>query len=226
MIYVFDQMMKAIRADDVKEQIRSDIVSGALAFGARLRIDDLASRYNASHMPVREALRSLAGEGLVTTEPNRGARVVSIDRQRFLHLLSIRLAMEMTLAREAATKVTARDMTEIETLETQRLTLAESGRYGEAVAVNQRFHRRIYEVSGNAEALNVLDRHWLLLAALWSRFGYRPERLGGVADDHDHIIRALRDRDAEASALLVGAHVVKTRQDLLAQMTVLLEATQ
>jgi DNA-binding GntR family transcriptional regulator len=216
--------MSQIRADAIKDQIRDEIVSGALAFGARLRIDELAGRYGASHMPIREALRSLAGEGLVIAEANKGARVVAIDRRHVAHLFSMRIALEVTLAREAATAITERDLVEIEALERERLDLVEQGRFREAVQINQRFHRRIYEIPDNNEALSVLDRHWLLLAALWSRFGYRPERLGGVASDHDHIIRALRDRDAEASGALTAAHVTKARQDLITQMALAPEA--
>jgi len=216
--------MRQIRADTVKDQIRGEIISGALAFGARLRIDELASRYGASHMPIREALRSLAGEGLVITEANKGARVVTIDERHVAHLFSVRIALEVTLSREAVATIAEADLAEIETLERERLALADEGRFGEAVETNQRFHRRIYEIPGNAEALSVLDRHWLLLAALWSRFGYRPERLGGVASDHDHIIRALRDRDAEACGALTAAHVTKTRQDLIAQMALATKA--
>ena len=64
---------------DIGLRIRDDIVSGALRFGERITMDALASRYGVSHMPVREALRELQGEGLVQIEPNRGARVRSID---------------------------------------------------------------------------------------------------------------------------------------------------
>ena len=60
---------------DVQQRLRNDIVSGALPFGSRLIIEDLATRYGVSHMPIREALRVLHGEGLVVIEPNRGAHV-------------------------------------------------------------------------------------------------------------------------------------------------------
>ena len=66
-------------ADNIGQRIREDIVSGVLGFGERITIDALATRYQVSHMPVREALRELQGEGLVVSEPNRGARVRAID---------------------------------------------------------------------------------------------------------------------------------------------------
>ena len=60
---------------DIGLRIRDDIIGWALRFGQRITIDALATRYGVSHMPVREALRELRGEGLVVIEPNRGARV-------------------------------------------------------------------------------------------------------------------------------------------------------
>lgn len=206
------------RADSVKDLIRDDIVSGALDFGARLRIDELAARYGSSHMPVREALRGLAGEGLVISETNKGARVVAVDRRHIEHLFTIRVAVEVALAREAAVAISGADLAEIGALEQKRLACVAAGDYAQGVAINQRFHRRIYEAAGNAEGLTLLDRHWLLLAAIWSRYGYRPERLGGVASDHDHILRALAERDADAAGVMTAAHVTKTRQDMLAQI--------
>jgi DNA-binding GntR family transcriptional regulator len=203
------------RADTVKDWIRDDIVAGGLAFGARLRIDELASRYSSSHMPVREALRSLAGEGLVVSETNKGARVITVDQRQVENLFTVRIALEVALARQAAQAMTRGRLIEVTALEDERLASVGRGDYAQGVAINQRFHRRIYEAAENGEGLAVLDRHWVLLAALWSRLGYRPERLGGVASDHDHILRALRDGDAEACGTMTAAHVTKTRQDIL-----------
>jgi DNA-binding GntR family transcriptional regulator len=211
-------LQSQISADSVKGRIRDEILSGVLAFGARLRIDELAGRYGSSHMPVREALRSLAGEGLVLAEPNKGARVVVVDRRLIGHLFTIRVAIEVALAREAALAIDAAALAQARQLESERLIAVVAGDYAGGVAINQRFHRAIYEAAGNAEGLALLDRHWLLLAAIWSRYGYPPERLGGVASDHDHILRSLAERDSDACGVMTAAHVTKTRQDMLAQL--------
>lgn len=205
-------------SDSVKDLIRADILAGRLDFGARLRIDELATRYGASHMPVREALRSLVGEGLVAAVANKGARVVTVDAEHIRHLFTIRIAVEVALARQAALAIDAAGLAEVAALEQERLAAVAGGDFAGGVAINQRFHRRIYEAAGNAEGLVLLDRHWLLLAAIWSRYGYRPERLGGVASDHDHILRALAERDADACGVMTAAHVTKARQDMLAQL--------
>jgi DNA-binding GntR family transcriptional regulator len=205
-------------ADSVKDMIRADILDGGLGFGARLRIRELATRYGASPMPVREALRSLVGEGLVAAVANKGARVVTVDADYIRHLFTIRIAVEVALARQAALAIDDTGFAEVAALEQERLAAVARGDFAGGVAINQRFHRRIYEAAGNAEGLLLLDRHWLLLAAIWSRYGYRPERLGGVASDHDHILRALAERDADACGVMTAAHVTKARQDMLAQL--------
>lgn len=60
--------------------------------------------------------------------------------------------------------------------------------------------------------------HWLILAALWARFGYREARFAGVVSDHRHLIAALAARDPDVAGAIMSAHVAKARQDLLQQM--------
>ena len=86
----------------IRRRIVDDIIEGRLPFGARATIDELAERYGSSHMPVREALRELHGEGLVIIERNRGARIRPIDRDFVDCLFDTRSALEIMLARRAA----------------------------------------------------------------------------------------------------------------------------
>ncbi|MBK7081748.1 MAG: GntR family transcriptional regulator [Betaproteobacteria bacterium] len=64
---------------DIGLRIRDDIIAGVLKFGERVTMEALAIRYGVSHMPVREALRDCGAKGLVVIEPNRGARIRTID---------------------------------------------------------------------------------------------------------------------------------------------------
>src|SRR3954451_3898009 len=94
------------RVPDIPQLLRDDIIAGQLPFGSRLRIEELALRYGVSHMPVREALRVLHGEGLVVIEPNRGARVRPIYRGFIEDVFDVRCAIETMLARRAAERRT------------------------------------------------------------------------------------------------------------------------
>jgi DNA-binding GntR family transcriptional regulator len=210
-------MLQTIRADQLIEAMRRDLVSGALGAG-RLTIDSLAGRYGVSHMPVREALRELAGEGLVALEPNRGARALSIDPGFVRQLFDTRIALEVTLAREAARRMTPEAMSEIRDVEERRLAHVAAGDYDGAVRGNAELHGLIYAASGNAYATALVDRHWRFIAALWARHGHAPERFDGVGNDHRHILLALERQDGEAAGTLMAAHVLKARQELTALM--------
>ena len=100
---------------DVQQRLRNDIVSGAFPFGSRLVMEDLASRYGVSHMPIREALRVLHGEGLVVIEPNRGAHVRPIYAGFIEDLFDMRAAIETMLARRAAERRNADHLARLRT---------------------------------------------------------------------------------------------------------------
>jgi DNA-binding GntR family transcriptional regulator len=210
-------MLHMIRSDLLIAAMRRDLVSGALGVG-RLTIGSLAARYGVSHMPVREALRELAGEGLVALEPNRGARAIAIDPGFVRQLFDTRIALEMTMAREAARRMTPGLLAQLRAIEERRLERVAAGDYDGAVLGNAELHGRIYEASGNAYATSLVDRHWRFIAALWARHGHAPERFDGVGNDHRHILMALERQDGEAVGALVAAHVLKARQELMILM--------
>ena len=76
-----------------------------MPFGSRLTLEQLASRYSAGHMPIREALRQLQGEGLVVLTPNRGARVRAVDIEFVRNIFDLRMAIAPMLARRAAERI-------------------------------------------------------------------------------------------------------------------------
>lgn len=206
------------KASDIPQLLRDDIISGALPFGSRLRIDELAGRYGVSHMPVREALRQLSGEGLVVTEPNRGAWVRPIHIGFVEDLFDIRSAVETMLARRASERRSEVHLKALAEAEAELEAHVEDNAFTAVPAANHRFHSIINDAAGNPGALSLVDRHWLLVAALWQRYGYDDGRFHGVIDDHRHLMRAIERRDATSAAMLMGAHIEKAKHDLLARI--------
>ncbi|KQZ15483.1 GntR family transcriptional regulator [Mesorhizobium sp. BE184] len=203
------------RTSDIGQQMRNDIIAGALPFGARLRIDELAHRYGVSHMPVREALRVLHGEGLVVIEPNRGARVQSMDRGFIEDLFDIRSAIETMLAKRAAERRTQADIANLQAIEDELEARVHRGDYLIVPEANKNFHSAINDAAGNPGALSIVERHWLLMAALWQRLGVEEGRFPIVIDDHRQLIRAIERRDATSASVLMGAHIERAKHDLL-----------
>jgi DNA-binding GntR family transcriptional regulator len=200
---------------DIQNRLRSDIVSGTFGFGSRLMIDELATRYGVSHMPVREALRVLHGEGLVVIEPNRGAWVRPLHPNFVEDLFDVRLAMETMLARRAAERRTEQHLQRLREAEARLEALAAAGEIASVPLANREFHAVINDAAGNPNALAVVEHHWLLLAALLQRLGHPDERFQRVIDDHQHLIYALENRDAVAAATVMAAHIEKGKQNLV-----------
>ncbi len=200
------------------DRIRDDIVAGALSFGSRLTLDLLAARYAVGHMPVREALRQLQGEGLVVLTPNRGARVRAVDVEFVRNVFDLRITIEAMLARRAAERIEAGQITRLEAIESELEAAAARRDYAGLLALNRRFHSAINEAAHNDEAEAVLDRHRRLIAALWTLYGYGEDRAAGVISDHRYIIAALASHDGDAAASLAMAHAAKAKQALIARM--------
>jgi DNA-binding GntR family transcriptional regulator len=203
---------------EICDRIRDDIVSGTLPFGSRLTLHRLATRYATGHMPVREALRQLQGEGLVVQTPNRGARVRAVDVDFVRNIFDLRIAIEAMLARRAAERIEPQDVAALETVQRSFEACIEAKDFAGALAANRAFHRIINGAANNPEASALLDRHWRLIAALWNVHGYGEERAAGVISDHHQLIRAFATRDTDVAACLAMAHAAKAKQELIARM--------
>lgn len=210
--------MTTKRVHGVAQRIRDDIVSGALPFGYRLTFGDLAERYGTSHMPIREALRELQGEGLVVGEPNRGSRVRTVDPGFVENIFDIRNALEVAMTRRVAERARPDLEPLLEEIEARFEAAIQGEDYAQALVVNRDLHQTIYAEAGNPDASSLIERHWFLIGALWRVYGYGVDRFGGVVSDHRHLIRAISRRDGDAAAAIMAAHVTKAKQELVDRM--------
>ena len=129
----------------VTEQVRLKILSGGLPAGSVLRQDAIAADYTVSRIPVREALRQLEAEGLVTFYAHRGAVVSSLTPEDLSELFEMRALIEPELLRQAGPKLTPRDLKQAErflvakpkTIELIRSLHNQTNRYWIAIADNQ-----------------------------------------------------------------------------------------
>jgi DNA-binding GntR family transcriptional regulator len=200
---------------DIQQLLRNDIVAGEFALGSRLYIEDLATRYGVSHMPVREALRILHGEGLVVIEPNRGARVRPIYSGFIEDVFDVRSAIEMMLARRAAARRTDRHLQLLREAAARLEAMVDRGDHASVPMANREFHSVINDAAGNPGALAIVDNHWLLLSVLIKRYGQNNHRFQHVIDEHQQLIQAIQRRDSHSAALLMGAHIETGKNNLM-----------
>src|SRR5690242_7072338 len=141
------------------ERIRGLVLDGDIAPGARLGQVELAERLGVSRTPVREALRRLAGEGLVDFQDQRGFRVAALPLGSVLHRLEVRLALEPACARLAAERRTDADLAAL------GASIAEEQRARSAVAAHdasRAFHVRVATATHNDEFVTALEGLWIV----------------------------------------------------------------
>lgn len=206
------------RTETIKEKIRLDILQGVFPPGEKLTLSFLSKRYESSHMPVREALRALNGEGLLSFEANQGATIRAIDANFIETIFEVRCALEGLTARKATSQITA---TEISELRHYQSELEKAALANDAAAVfknNRLFHSVIHTASGLSYVSEISQIHSPLIGSLWAKLGYGAERLQSVVIEHRLMIQLIEERDAYSLEMIARSHVMKTKVALLAAL--------
>ncbi len=200
------------------ERLRDEILDGQLAPGARLKIGELGARFGLSHMPVREALQKLEGEGLVVVAPNRGASVRQVDAQLLEHVYDVIEALDSMLTAKAALHANDADLQRIRQSERAFAAAARRRDWRSCLACNDSLHKAIHAASGNAEAMRLIGTPEGLIRALRSRLGYGSERLGDIVAQHAAIVDAIEAQDSERARALAVEHIDAARKDLVERL--------
>ena len=194
--------------DTAYDSIKRQILSGERPGGEWLREDDLALLIGVSRTPVREALRRLAAEGLVTHEPNRGVQVQSWTDEDVEEVFGLRSLLEPWGCAMAAKRGQA-DLDGLQTLADQMDAAAEGPNLDfEALTdLNNRFHGAILEASGSRR-VQALVSSVVDVPLVWRTFSrYNPEELRRSLAHHHELVEALRANDPDWAESVMRAHV-------------------
>jgi DNA-binding GntR family transcriptional regulator len=192
--------------DKVAEEIRGAILSGHFKPGDRLIEDRLAEEFGVSRNPIREAMRTLASEGLIEVTARRGAVVTSLSAQEAQELLEVRATLEAANARLASRR---RDPLVLDRLNAilQRGTEAiEAGRVAELPGLNDAFHTHLAQAGHNRVLSDLMKTLRDRSAPLFRGFGLEFARASWA--EHAGILRAVIAGDAEMASLLAYRHVI------------------
>ncbi len=191
-----------------KAQLEDDVVTGRLAPGARLNEASLAARFGVSRTPVRETLRQLAAQGLVEIRPYRGAIVSSPDPKSLMEMFEVIAELEAMCGRLAARRLTEDGEKDLIEALHACANAAEQGDPDAYYYENERFHRVIYRVSGNAfleDQAMILQKRLAPFRRLQLRV---RNRILSSQREHEAIVSAIVTGDSEAAAEALRAHVV------------------
>lgn len=203
--------------DQVLLELRRRIVDGAYPPGERLTEDRLAADFGVSRNPVREALRIVEADGLVTMMPRRGAVVSTPDATTVADLFAVRSSLESVAARLAAERATPGDIAALrELLEESRQATADED-FSRVAELNSELHLRIIEITGNRWLGTIsgaiyLHVHWIFRMSAARRAPHSWE-------EHLRLVDAIEQGEAEVAEQAARAHIEAATKAALANLS-------
>jgi DNA-binding GntR family transcriptional regulator len=191
-------------AEQVADTLREAIAENSLKAGTPLRQDELATRFGFSRMPIRDALRQLEAEGLVSIHPTRGASVARMDAAEISEIYAVRELLEAEALRLSCLRLRDEKLDEAGSVLDQIDAEPNVGRWG---LLNRAFHLTLYSACGNARLLalieaqhNAADRY---VRILLSNLDYRARS----QLEHREILAACRKRDEREAQRWLRQHL-------------------
>lgn len=189
--------------EKILENIRDAIISGSLKAGSKVSEPELAERYGISRTPIREAFRQLESEGYLTVIPRRGAVVSEFSRKDVEDFYAIKSILEGYAARCACMKLTPKELNRLQAINARLAELAAAGDIKNFFKVHSDFHELFIKAADNEKLremimslVNRFQRLRLMSLSL-------PERMEISVKEHEKIIEAFRNKDAETAEALV-----------------------
>lgn len=184
--------------------IRRDIEAGVFPPGARLRVRELQTRLGFSPTPIREALRMLQSDGIVTNSPHQGMTVTSHEPEELEEVYRLREVIEPLAAEFAARRRTDEQIAHLISVHEGLGRAIDEGKDSLAAELNAQFHAAIVEASGSRLVDDMYSRLGVVLplTGLWLR-----SRADLSYSEHETILKAIREGDSDAAAEAMRRHV-------------------
>jgi DNA-binding GntR family transcriptional regulator len=189
----------------VADEIRRMIVSGELLPGNPVRQEHMADRLGVSRLPVREALRQLSADGLVSHVHNVGYAVTRLNQEEFSQIYTMRRLLETEVIRDLPRPTRVQLAGVIASNDAvaragERLDLTEMR------ARNQEFHFAIFRLSPRGLIVEEIERLWNLAAPYHATYLYSPDSRRAILTEHREMIDALSAGDNARLAALMDDH--------------------
>jgi len=192
----------------VADKLRDQIIRGEIPEGAQLRQDAIANQYQVSRIPVREALRQLDAEGLITIVPNRGAVVPALSPDDVEELFSIRALLEPEVLKLSIPLLTEEDFSEADVV--LRKYVSELRREDHVSAwgrLNWKFHSILYSRANQPRFMAII-RNVNNSGERYTRLQlYLTHGIKRANEEHHQILDFCRQRDVPAACKLLRQHI-------------------
>ncbi len=195
---------------ELLERLRDMIIESVLPPGTRINESQLGVRLGVSRTPLREAIKSVASEGLIELVPGRGAVIKQLTERDVREMLEVLAALETAAARAACRRATDAEIADVRALHDSMMAEYARRNRLEYYKLNQAVHAAIVRLAGN----NFLSGQYEALQLRLKRIRFlgnaAPEKWRGAVAEHEAMVAALAARDAEALVRALTEHLEQT----------------
>lgn len=207
---------RELLADRAYVALRDRIVTLRIPPGAPIDEDQLGADLGMGRTPVREAIKRLALENLVTVFPRRGTFASEINITDLAHISDVRIVLEGHAAYRAAERITEAQRSELDEL-LEELGRSQGSDDGEALmALDARVHRLIYRCAGNPYLEETLGRYFNLSLRIWHLVLDRLPYLFARVHEHDDVLHAIAAGEPEHARDVLTDHISKFENEIRA----------
>jgi len=201
------------KKDQVVELLRNAILSGDLEPGNRLTQEELAARFNVSMTPVREAIQQLVAEGILDHSPYKGVQVAEVSPMEVTELYLMRGAVESLAVRVGVPNLKISDVQRLRSLHEQIKIANALGNVTEIRKLNYEFHDLLYQAANMPRLYKLIQTLWI--QSPWDTLYVIPNRTTRIVEEHQWIVSAIDQGDAQAASQAMQAHLEAGMQMLI-----------
>lgn len=201
--------------DQVAARLRTMLVEGRIAPGAKLNERELCEQLRVSRTPLREAIKLLAAEGLVDLLPNRGAVAVKLTEADVLNTFEVLAMLEGQSGELAAQRITDAELAELRALHYEMLACYARRDLSGYYRLNALIHTAINDAARNPVLSTTYRSINARVQSLRFRTNQDDAKWKHAVQEHEQMIEALQVRDATALRQVLVAHVMRKRDTVL-----------
>lgn len=191
------------------------ILDGRLKPGDWLRESFLCEELGVSSTPLREALQRLVHEGLAERMLNVGVRVAVLDTEDVIEIYDLREYLERLAIRLSTKRRTVEDLIQLDELQKQGYTALQKNDLIAYREYNKKLHNLFFTIAGSHRLRTVMSSLQLQIEVVMARTILFPGRPVRAIKEHDDIIRALKEREAELAEKLMHEHIRQAKEELI-----------
>lgn len=209
---------RAALHEQVTHRLRQMLVEGRIAPGAKLNERELCEELSVSRTPLREAIKTLAAEGLVELLPNRGAIALQLGEADILNTFEVMAGLEGLSGELAAQRIDEDALNEIKAMHFEMKAAYTRRDLSNYYRLNAAIHRAINTAAGNPVLTATYNQVNARLQALRFRSNQDGEKWARAMEEHDQMVAALEKRDGAALRAVLVAHLDHKRDVVAEQL--------